>query len=124
MTPHDTRLEITEVQVSEAPTSLNVREKKLIAKIRFQISGSKANKLMEKQTPFRIKVYTVNLESGALALVASERSQLHPRGFEYTKQKEFPLPSIGRHKLHAIVLLLPPGEMMASRRGPTIKVVP
>jgi hypothetical protein len=124
VTPYDARVEILEVQVSEVPTPFGVREKKLMAEVRFQISGPEAKTLTTEPIPFRIEVHTVDLESGVSTLVASEGNQLQPRGFEYTRQQAFPLPDIGRYELHTIVLLLPPGEMMAFHRGPTIKVVP
>ena len=38
MTPYDARIEILEVQISEIPTPLSVRGKKLVAEVRFQIS--------------------------------------------------------------------------------------
>ncbi len=125
VTPYDVQLKILNVQVSEIGPSPDVPEKKLVAEVRFQISGPEAETLTAKRIPFRIEVHTVDLESGASNLIARERSQLQPKLLKSSQQKlEFPVPKLGRHELHTIVLLLPPGEMMAYHRGPTIKVVP
>ena len=70
------------------------------------------------------KVHTVDVESRASNLVASEPGQLQPELFEYTSQQRFPIPELGRYELHSIVFLLPPHEMMAFYQGPALKVVP
>lgn len=124
VTLYNVQVEISEVQVSEVPTPQAVGEKKLLAKIRFQISGPEAEALTQDRLPFRIEVHTLDLKSRASSLVASGQGQLQPQVFEYTGQQAFPMPQLGRYELHSIVLLLPPGEMMASYRGPTINVVP
>jgi hypothetical protein len=121
---YDARIEILDVQVSEIGPSPGVPEKRLMAEVRFQVSGTDAEALTADCIPFRIEVHTVDLESGASNLVASKQSQLQPQVFEYPSQQTFLVPEAGRHELHSIVLLLPPGEMMASHRGPIIRVVP
>lgn len=123
-TPYDAGVEILDVRVSEVPTPLGIQEKKLMAEVRFQVSGPEAKMLTTEHIPFRIEIYSFDLGKRASKLVASEEGELQPQVFEYPSQQEFPVPRLGRHKLHTIVLLLPPGEMMASHRGPTIKVVP
>jgi len=124
VTPYDAGIEILDVQLSEIGPSSGVPEKRLMAEVRFKVSGPEAETLTAERIPFRSEVHTVALEGGASNLVASGLSQLQPQVFEYTSQQEFPIPELGRHELHSIVLLLPPDEMMASHRGPTFKVVP
>jgi hypothetical protein len=99
-------------------------EKKLKAEVSFQLSGSSAETLASRGTPFRIEGYTVDIESGVSELVASEQSQLEPQVFEYVGQQEFGIPDVGRYEFHSIVLLLPPGKTATYRCGPTIRVVP
>ncbi|MFQ5473951.1 MAG: hypothetical protein ACE5FA_13865, partial [Dehalococcoidia bacterium] len=53
VTPHDAQIEILDVQVSEVQTPVGVREKKLLAKVSFQISGSEADALTTERIPFR-----------------------------------------------------------------------
>jgi hypothetical protein len=122
--PYDAELKIIEVQVTEIKPSPDVPEKRLKAGVRFQVAGSEAETVAAECIPFRIEHHTVDLESGASGLVASEDSELQPQVFEYASEQAFPIPEVGRHELHTIVLLLPPGEMMTYHRGPTIKVVP
>jgi predicted flap endonuclease-1-like 5' DNA nuclease len=124
VTPYDARIEILDVRDSEVRPSSGVPEKRLMAKVRFQVSGAEAETLTADCLPFRVEVHTVNLKSRASDLVASEGGQLRPQVFEYTSQQAFPFPELGRYELHTIVLVLPPGEMMAYHLGPTIKVVP
>jgi hypothetical protein len=124
MTLYDAQIEILDVRVSALGPSPDVPEKRLATEVRFQVSGPEAERLAADRIPFRIEVHTVDLKSGASVLVASEGGKLEPQVFEYTSQQEFPLPELGRYELHAVILLLLPGEMMASHQGPTLKVVP
>ena len=96
-----------------------------MAEVCFQVSGTDAEVLTADRTPFRIDVHTVDSESEASNLVASEEGQLEPQVFEYTSQPRFPIPGVGRYKLQSdVVLLLPSGEMRASHVGPTFRVDP
>jgi hypothetical protein len=121
--PYDVRIEILEVQLSEVPTPFGAREKNLKGRVHFQLSGPEAEPLTAQQLPLRVELHTVNLENQSSALVASDSSQLQPSRFEYTSKQEFRLPGLGRYELHSIVLLLPPGDMMACHQGPIFKVV-
>lgn len=122
--PYDARIEILDVRVSEIEAPVGVWAKKLMAEVHFQVSGPEADTVAADRISFRIEVHTVNLESGASNLVASKPGQLQPQTPEYISQQAFLVPEVGRYELHSIVLLLPPGEMMAYHRGPIIKVVP
>jgi hypothetical protein len=124
VTPYDAQIVILDVQVSQVPTPPGVRGKKLMAEVRFQVSGVEAEKLAAERVPFQIEVHTLDVENEAAHLVASERSRLQPQVFEYTSQQEFPIPHLGRYELQSIVLLLPPGEMMAFHQGAPFRVVP
>jgi hypothetical protein len=122
--PNGTRLEIGDVRLSIVKPSTGSPEKRLRAKIGFQLSGTDAETLASKSIPFRIEGYTVDIESGVSELVASDRSQLEPHVFEYVGKQEFGIPDVGRYEFHSIVILLPPGELAAYHRGPTMRVVP
>jgi hypothetical protein len=124
MAPPGAEIEILDVQLSEIGPSYGVPEKRLMAEICFQISGPKAETLTANHNPFRIEVHTVALESGVSNLVATRLSQLQPQLFKYTSQQSFPIPEFGRYELYSLVLLLPPGELMVSQRGPTFNVGP
>jgi predicted flap endonuclease-1-like 5' DNA nuclease len=124
LAPEEAGIEILGVQLSKLGALPGVPKKRLIAKVRFQLSGAEAGRLTTDRLPFRIEVHTVDLESGDADLVASRPGQLQPQVFEYSSQQQFPIPQLGRYELHTVVLLLPPHENMASYRGPTLTVVP
>ena len=120
----DAQLKISDVQLSVIGPTSDVPEKRLKAEINFQLSGEDAKTLTSQGIPFRIEGYFVDLESGVSELVASGRSQLEPQVFQYRGQQKFAIPDVGRYEFHSIILLLPPGEMVAYHRGPIMKVVP
>jgi hypothetical protein len=122
--PYDALLKIDEVEVSVVGPSSAVPENRLRAEINFQLSGSDAETLTSQRIPFRIEGYTVDVDSGVSELVGSSLSRLEPQVFGYRGQQEFAIPDVGRYEFYNIVLLLPPGEMVAYHRGPTIRVVP
>jgi hypothetical protein len=122
--PQGAQLKIGGVEVSVVGPASGVPEKRLKAEINFQLSGADAKTLTSQGIPFRTESYTVDLESGVLELVSSHRSQLEPQVFEYRGQEKFAIPDVGRYEFHSRVLLLPPGEIVAYHRGPTIRVVP
>jgi hypothetical protein len=117
-------IEISKVQLSEVGPSSGVPKKRLLAEVRFKLSGTEVETLTAAGAPFRTEVHTVDVESRVSDLVASGLSYLESDKFEYNSQQEFPIPELGRYELHTIVLLLPPNEMMVSCQGPTLNVVP
>jgi hypothetical protein len=117
-------LEIDEVQLSVIGPASEFPEKRLKAEINFQLSGAGAEALSSQGIHFRIESYTVDLESGVSELAASSRSQLEPQLFKYRAEQEFSIPDVGRYRFHSLVLLLPPGDMVAYHKGPTLRVVP
>jgi hypothetical protein len=122
--PEETKIEIRDVDLSEVGPSSGTPEKRLMAKVNFQLSGAEAQTLTAERLPYRVEVHAIDLESKNSILVASARNELQPQIFEYTSQQKFPLPEVGRYELHSIVLLLPPGAMVAHHQGPTINIVP
>jgi hypothetical protein len=123
--PQTTQIQILDVHVAESGPSSGVPEKRIMAEVHFHLAGPGAEELTEQEPPFRVEVHAVNLESGDSDLVASERRQLQSHTFDYVTKQSFPIPELGRYELHSIVLLLPPGEMIAHHyEGPTFKVVP
>jgi hypothetical protein len=121
---YNARLEIGDVRLSVIGPTSQFPEKRLKAEVNFHLSGADAETLTSQRIAFRIEGYIVDLESGVLELVASDRSQLEPRVFGYRDQLEFAIPDVGRYEFYNIVLLLPPGELVAYHRGPTMKVDP
>jgi hypothetical protein len=124
MTPNGVQLKILDIQVSKTEPSAGGREKTLTAEVRFQLSGADARPLAAEGNPLWIHFHTVDLETGAANLVASEQCQLQPDISEYTSQRTFPIPDLGHYRLQSMVVLLPPGRLMAFREGPTFRVVP
>ncbi len=124
LTVEETRIEIVAVEVSEIGPSISVPKKQIQAQIRFKISGPEAEKLVAQNIPFRLEVYIVDTESGALSMVTSERVDLQCQVFAYTCRQQFPIPEVGRYRLYCIALLLPPGNLVAYYAGPMINVVP
>jgi hypothetical protein len=123
-TPYDAYIEILGVEVSGMESPVGIWEKNVMAEIRFRVSGSEAKIVKANRIPFRVEFYTIDLDGGSSSFVASEQGQLEPQVTEYVNQQEFLVPEIGHYELHSIVILLPPGEMMAYHRGPNIRVVP
>jgi hypothetical protein len=121
--PYDARIRIRTIRLSEVPKPLGMREKKLKAEVGFQLSGPDAKILEAQQISFRVELHVVDMETKVSKLVASKADQLRPGMFEHVSEQAFPLPKLGRYELHTIVLLLPPGEMMANHQGPIINVV-
>jgi hypothetical protein len=115
-------VEILDADVNLSPVA---PDKRLLAEVCFEILGPEAETLKEKETPFEILFRTVNRESRAASLVASEQGELKPKEREYSGRQEFPIPDLGRYELETIILLLPPGAAMAFRhREPPFRVVP
>jgi len=120
----EARIDILDVQLSKSSPSSGVPEKKLMAEVRFQISGVKAETITADRIPFQVEVRVLDLESRATNLVATGQSQLEPQKFEYTSPQEFPFPELGRYEIRSRVFLLPSDETIASHKGPIFKVVP
>lgn len=123
-TPEETRIEIIEVKVVEIGPSSGIPEKQLEAQVRFQLTGPDAEQIVNVGTPFRLEIHTVDAENEASSLVASGRGKLQTKVFEYTHLQQFPMPEVGRYEIHCIVILLPPGQMVAFQKGPILKIVP
>ena len=119
--PAETRIEILDVQPSEAE-----RFKRLAVPVHFVVSGSKSDRetLAAARTPFWIHLHTADLVSEAVNHVVSQRFELKPKVYEYKKELLFPIPAVGRYELQSLVLFLPPVGRMAFHQGPTINVVP
>jgi hypothetical protein len=121
---YDFLLEIDDVQLSEIGPMLEIPEKSLKAEIKIKLSGSDAEKLSLQGTSFRTEIYTIDLDSGYPRQVGSKEDQFEPHIFEYTHQIGFTMPDVGRYEFHNLVRLLPSGELRASHRGPTMRIVP
>mgnify|MGYP002624559346 FL=1 len=119
-----TLLEIRDVGLSEVGPSSDVPEKRLMAEVRFKLSGTEAETRMAERLPYRVEIHTFDLNSKEVNLVASGRGELKPQVFEYVSQQRFPIPKTGRYEIYSIVLFLPPGSVAAYHHGPIINIVP
>lgn len=120
---YDAQLEIVDVQLSVIEPTPEFLEKRLKAEVNFQLSGTDAEMLTSQGLHFRIEGYTLDLESGVPELVAIGRSQLEPQVFKYRREQEFAIPEVGHFEFHNIILVLPPGGMLAYHRGPIMRIV-
>jgi hypothetical protein len=125
-TPDIIQLEILSVRVSQVePSSGSSRyQKKLLAEVRFRISGTDAESITRGNFPFQVSGYTVDLNTNAANPVTLKQETLQNNEFEYSSQYEFPVPKPGRYELHNIVLLLPPYTRMVCYPGPILNIVP
>lgn len=115
-------IEIMEVEVDEDPHS-SLLERKLIAKVRFAISGPESSNLMEQQSSFLIEMWLIELKNRSGHQAAAINSRFVPNTRAYTREASFEMPPPGRYRLHTILLLRPPNEKLVSSAGPIIKVV-
>ncbi len=122
--PEETKVIITDVQISIAEPSSSMPEKRLSAVVHFQLAGDQVETLTDNQHSYRIESHAINLENNKLDLVASKLGKLQPQQLEYSVQQTFPIPEEGRHQLHHVVLLLPPLAKAGFYQGTIIKSVP
>lgn len=122
--PYDAQIAGLTVEVSEVAPAYEVHEKQLMAHVKFQIDGPEAHILTADEITARIEVHIADLEDATSNVVASEQINLQPEVFEYSSEQPFVMPPVGRYEVHTLVLLLPPGEMMAYYRGPILNIVP
>lgn len=116
-------IEIIEVEVDEDLHS-SILERKLIAKVRFEISGPESSNLTLRQSSFLIEMWLIELETMSGHQVAAIDSRLVPNTRAYTREASFETPPPGRYELHTILLLRPPNEKLVSSAGPIINIVP
>ncbi len=116
-------IEIIDVEVDEDPHA-SILERKLIAKVRFEISGPESSNLMEQQSSFLIEMWLIELDTMSGHQAAAIDSRFGPNTYAYTKEASFEMPPPGRYELHTILLLRPPNEKLVSSAGPIINVVP
>lgn len=121
---YDILLEIDDVQLSLIGPMLEIPEKRLKAEISIKLSGSDTERLSLQGISFQTEIYTIDMDSGFPRQVGSKEDQFEPHIFEYTHQIEFAMPDVGRYEFHNLVRLLPSGELRASHRGPTMRIVP
>lgn len=122
--PAGNSLVIGDIEVNALPPSSEFPEKRIDTTMQFRLAGDNSATLADARASFRVEIYTLEMESRALNLVASGQGQLQPQVLEYKKHLLFPLPELGRYELYGLVLLLPPAEMVACRQGPIISIKP
>lgn len=116
-------IEIIDVEVDEDPHS-SILERKLIAKVRFEISGPESSHLVEQQSFFLIEMWLIELENMSGHQAASIDSRFGPNTCTYTREASFEMPPPGQYELHTVLLLRPPNEKLVSYAGPRINIVP
>jgi hypothetical protein len=115
-------VEIADVDVVEDPHS-SILERKLVAKVRFEISGPESSNLLEQQSSFLIEMWLIELEDTSRHQVAAIDSRFVPDTRAYTSEASFEVPPPGRYELHTMLLLRPPYEKLVSYAGPRINIV-
>ena len=121
---YDILLEISDVQFSKIRPTSRSSEKRLRAGIDIKLSGSDAEKLTLQSSPFRIEVYTIELDNGFPRRILISEDQFKPHLFGYSYQLDFAMPGVGRYEFHSLVRLLPSGELRGYHRGPTLRITP
>lgn len=113
---------IRNASLSELGPTADAPEKGLGAEVQFDVSWPPA--ASETPAHYRVEIHTVELESGDTALVASEGGRLESGVHSYRSHQRFPIPEVGRYRLHYVVLLLPPAGAVAFHDGPTLNIRP
>jgi hypothetical protein len=116
--------EIQDVTVSVSKPSMGLPEKGIMVNVDFHLEGAEAIGMVAERVPYRVEIYTVNLQSNVLSLVASERGLLQPDVSKYRSLQTFSIPELGRYELYSLVILLPPVGKMSYFSGPIFKIVP
>ncbi len=116
-------IEIIDVEVDEDPHS-SILERKLIAKVRFEISGPESSNLVAQQSSFLIEMWLIEIENRSGHQAVAIDGRFVPNTHAYTREASFKMPPPGRYELHTILLLRPPNEKLVSYAGPIINVVP
>lgn len=115
------RIKILDVQLSEARPRSALAEKHLVSEVHFQVLGAQVEMNTAESYPLQIEVQTINLESDASNLVASEDDQIQPQ--TYRKTQQFPIPEVGHYELQSqVALLLPNGKVSDVHKGPRFRV--
>jgi len=102
--------------------SEGTEEKKLRAKISFALSGEDAERLAAHKAPYRISIYSIEMERGTPGQMATMDGELKPGQLEYTQRIEFAEPDPGRYELQNVVRVPPEGKLLGYSQGPVITV--
>jgi subtilisin family serine protease len=120
----DIDIQIPAVRLSAVSPTPDVPGRRLVAEVRFQLSGSDTAALAANRTTYEIEIVTIDTLSGAINPIASLQEKLRPQTFEYTQNLFLPVPVPGRYELHTHVhLALPSGAKRTDYRGPALRVV-
>jgi hypothetical protein len=134
--PSETELVVTQVPVAKTGKQLNlvnvqvlspstaVPRRELIIRVHFELIGSEVEIWTEEIPSYRLELYLLDIEKQATELVASTQKRLEPGILEYEIGEAIPIPPPGRYKIYVLLFSLPPTNMIVTRQGPIINVVP
>ncbi len=128
-TPPRPLLEVIDLEVSESRAAASglpgrftgPESRKLQTECSIRISEA-ALGLTEKQLPFQVELYLVDLQTDQSTLVSSQTGRLSPDGLIYKIGQSFPAPPLGRYQIYVAARLFPPFETNALAKGPIIRV--
>jgi hypothetical protein len=124
----DAKLQILAVELIQGslagPAEDRYMEDRYVIEVRFDISGSDAASIVNRQIPYQVEIQTVNLATNSLnQFVELGQLRLQSGITEYTVRQEMPMPDAGRYELQTLVHVDSPAEMMAYYTGPTLNIV-
>lgn len=112
------------VDVYVTPSSTAVPQRELNVRVDFQLLGSEVETWIEEMPSCRLELFLLDIERHAAELVAFTQKRLEPGILVYEISEVIPIPSPGKYELYTLLFTLPPTEMMVTRQGPKINVVP
>ena len=116
-------LVVLDVEIGEKP-QLAVGGQKLVAEIRFSVTGSYAEVPNTANTSYQVLMLAVDQNRDQSKLIASEQGILPTQHAIHRHELEFPILDLGRYELLTIVLVQGQMELVANYRGPIVTVVP
>ena len=120
--PYTAQITIQAVQVTTLAPAEGSEDKRLRAKVSFSLSGADAERLATHHAPYRISIYSIEMERGTPGVMATMDGQLKAGKLEYTQRIEFAEPDPGRYELQNVVRLPPKGKLVGYSQGPVVTV--
>lgn len=91
--------------------------------VRFDVTGLDAHPT-DAEVAYLCEVLLIERESRKLRTIISRYGQLDVGDGSYRATQELPLPPVGAYDIETVVLLLPPVEAVACRRGRPLTITP
>ncbi|WP_420631728.1 hypothetical protein [Candidatus Leptofilum sp.] len=117
------KLNIIEADVDLAEPDPKQNDKQLIAKVRFQLTGTECEE--DESLPLKFEIRAVDLASEEAITIASTTEQIKPQLFTGTGEHQFAMPSVGHYELRSqVTLTVADKNVTAEHKGPRFKVNP